>query len=71
MSLIRSGLSLDFIKAAYEGDGDLVLTSLQVREEQKTLLKELARRNNISQAAILRNILDEWCVVKIKEEQPV
>lgn len=65
MSLVRSARSLELVKNAYEGNGDLVITSLQVRRGQKELLEGLADLSNSSQAAVLRIIIDEWCESKI------
>lgn len=65
MSLVRSARSLELVKNAYEGNGGLVITSLQVRQGQKEMLEGLAELNNSSQAAVLRNIIDEWCEMKL------
>lgn len=65
MSIVRSANSLAIIRKAYEGNGDLKLTSLHVRAGQKNMLEELARLSGESQASILRAILDEWCEQKL------
>lgn len=70
MSIVRSADSLAIIKRAYEGNGDLKLTSLHVRGGQKELLEELARRSGESQASVLRAIIDEWCEIKLAEGTP-
>ena len=67
MSIVRSPNSLTIIRNAYEGDGDLKLTSLHVRAGQKIMLEELARLSGESQASVLRAILDEWCEQKLAE----
>lgn len=71
MSLVRSAHSFKLIKDAYEGNGDLVITSLQVRKGQKDLLEGLADLNSSSQAAVLRTIIDEWCESKIAQRSVV
>lgn len=68
MSIVRSANSLTVIRKAYEGNGDLKLTSLHIRAGQKDMLEELARRGGESQASVLRAILDEWCEMKLAEE---
>lgn len=65
MSLVRSARSLNLVKSAYEGNGELVITSLQVRKGQKELLEGLAALNSMSQASVLRTIIDEWCEMKL------
>lgn len=67
MSIVRSADSLNLIRAAYEGNGELKLTSLHIRAGQKTMLEELARKSGESQAAVIRAILDEWCEHKLSE----
>lgn len=69
MSLVRSSQSLDLIRKAYEGsaEAELVLTSYQLRKPQKDMIKGLASRNAMHQAAILRAIIDEWCEMKLRE----
>lgn len=69
MSLVRSSASLELVKKAYEGNGDLVMTSLQVRKDQKLMLEGLARMNSSYQAAVLRTILDEWCEMKLAHQE--
>ena len=65
MAIVRSASALDAIRNAYEGEGDLVLTSLQIRRGQKELLETLAKQGGESQASVLRAIIDEWCESKL------
>jgi len=69
-NLVRSDQSLDLIEQAYKGvaESELVLTSYQLRQAQKNMLAELASRNAMSQAAVIRAIIDEWCEMKLRDK---
>lgn len=72
MAVVRTARSLNQILDLVElGDVDgaatLVLTSTHLRNDQKRMIEELARRSGESQATILRAIIDEWIELRLRE----
>lgn len=69
MGIVRSAQSLDLIRKSrnHNGDAELVLTSFQLRREQKEMIDALAKRTGEKQATIVRAIIDDWCEMKLRE----
>lgn len=68
MTLIRSPLSVDLIRAEYEApeNGEnKVLTSLFLRQSQKRIIDGLAAQTGKGKAEVLRAIIDEWCEAQL------
>lgn len=69
MGLVRSARSLELVRSAYESDGELVRTLIQLRKGQKDLIESLSASSGNSQAAVLRAIIDEWCEQKLTPQE--
>lgn len=69
MTLIRSPLSIDLIRAEYEtpesGENKL-LVSLFLRPSQKRIIDGLAVQTGRGKAEVLRTIIDEWCEAQLQ-----
>lgn len=69
MAIIRSPGSRELVRETYEAEegAELVLTSFQLRRAQKEMINQLADWNAISQAALIRTIIDEWCELNLRD----
>ena len=68
MAVVRSADARELVRETYEAnDAKLVLTSFQLRRPQKEMINKLAEWNAISQAALIRTIIDEWCEMNLRE----
>ena len=72
MSVVRSARSLEDVLSNVEQDGNepvLRLISYKIRNDQKQLIEELAKRNGETQATIVRAILDDWVELKLRDSR--
>lgn len=65
MALIRNAKALNLLKSSNGIETSLVLTSFQLRKDQKELIEKLAEQNSERQATIIRAIIDEWREMKL------
>ena len=68
--LLRTRRSFEEVRKAYRSEGDeLTLTSIQIRAGQHELIKNLAHENHLSQAAVMRQIIDDWCGLNLDDSE--
>lgn len=69
MALIRTDQSLEQIEQAYRhGDkGNMVLRSYYMLPYQLKIIDILAQETGKGKAEIVRDLVDEWCEMKLRE----
>lgn len=71
MRLTRVERASALIEAVLSGEQDdnLVTLCAMITPAQKQLVEGLAQQNRVSQAVILRAIIDEWCETQMDAAQ--
>lgn len=72
MALVRSPRSFALIRQQYEAidsGENKVLVSYFLRPSQKRLIDGLAAHTGRGKAEVIREIIDEWCLLQLDREE--